>query len=197
MRAGELEESLRGPVAEIFGAAHTTVMRFSTRIYQEQKRMNYVTPTNYLELVQGYMKMLKDKQKELGAAADKLRNGLSKLDDARVQVAEMSVDLEEKQKICDVKAKECEELLKVITAERSKADAQQAQVESDSIRIEKEAKERTSICTYSYRTTFMRLTHTYCCRMMYFDVIHTDPCISSYLLTERSLASTGDQDPGG
>lgn len=26
---------------------------------QEQKRMNYVTPTNYLELVQGYMKMLK------------------------------------------------------------------------------------------------------------------------------------------
>eukprot|EP00913_Durusdinium_trenchii_P009754 g9162.t1 len=108
---------------------------------EEQKRMNYVTPTNYLELVQGYMKMLKDKQKELGAAADKLRNGLSKLDDARVQVAEMSVDLEEKQKICDVKAKECEELLKVITAERSKADAQQAQVEADSIRIEKEAKE--------------------------------------------------------
>ena len=31
---GELEESLRPPVAEIFGAAHTTVMRFSARIYQ-------------------------------------------------------------------------------------------------------------------------------------------------------------------
>lgn len=31
---GELEESLRPPVAEIFGTAHTTVMRFSTRIYQ-------------------------------------------------------------------------------------------------------------------------------------------------------------------
>ena len=28
---------------------------------QEQKRMNYVTPTNYLELVQGYMGMLKDR----------------------------------------------------------------------------------------------------------------------------------------
>lgn len=32
-------------------------------------------------------------------------------------------------------------VLQVITAERSKADAQQAQVEADSIRIEKEAKE--------------------------------------------------------
>eukprot|EP00931_Biecheleriopsis_adriatica_P088379 TRINITY_DN62713_c0_g1_i1.p1 TRINITY_DN62713_c0_g1~~TRINITY_DN62713_c0_g1_i1.p1 ORF type:complete len:1031 (+),score=254.49 TRINITY_DN62713_c0_g1_i1:369-3095(+) len=138
---GELEEHLRAPVAEVFGLSHTTVMQYSTRIYNEQKRMNYVTPTNYLELVQGYMSMLKEKQKELGSQADKLRNGLSKLDDARTQVAEMSIDLEEKQKICDVKAKECEELLTVITAERSKADAQQAQVEADSIRIEKEAKE--------------------------------------------------------
>lgn len=43
-----------------------------------------------------------------------------KLDDARVQVAEMSVDLEEKQKICDVKAKECEELLKA-TSHRHRA----------------------------------------------------------------------------
>ena len=32
----------------------------------------------------------------------------------------------------------------VITAERSKADAQQAQVEADSIRIEKEAKARSA-----------------------------------------------------
>ena len=35
------------------------------------------------------------------------------------------------------------ELRQVITAERSKADAQQAQVEADSIRIEKEAKDWT------------------------------------------------------
>ena len=47
----------------------------------------YVTPTNYLELVQGYMSMLRQKQKEIGKSADKLRSGLNKLDDARVQVA--------------------------------------------------------------------------------------------------------------
>ena len=35
------------------------------------------------------------------------------------------------------------EVRQVITAERSKADAQQAQVEADSIRIEKEAKDWT------------------------------------------------------
>lgn len=51
------------------------------------------------------MHLLTDKQKELGASADKLRNGLSKLDDARTQVAEMSIDLEEKQQVCDKKSK--------------------------------------------------------------------------------------------
>ena len=33
--------------------------RCLTCAVEEQKRMNYVTPTNYLELVQGYMGMLK------------------------------------------------------------------------------------------------------------------------------------------
>ena len=40
--SGELEESLRPPVAEIFGSAHTTVMRFSTRIYQVPWRVQFV-----------------------------------------------------------------------------------------------------------------------------------------------------------
>lgn len=40
--SGELEESLRPPVAEIFGSAHTTVMRFSTRIYQVPSRVQFV-----------------------------------------------------------------------------------------------------------------------------------------------------------
>ncbi|CAE8702622.1 unnamed protein product, partial [Polarella glacialis] len=136
---GDLEEHLRAPVAEIFGKTQISVASLSTRMYSEQKRMNYVTPTNYLELVTGYMAMLTEKQKELGASADKLRNGLSKLDDARTQ--EMSIDLEEKQLICEQKSKECGELLTVITSERSKADAQQAQVEADSARINKEAVE--------------------------------------------------------
>merc|ERR1719353_714524 len=103
--------------------------------------MNYVTPTNYLELVTGYMQLLREKQKEIGKSADKLRNGLNKLDDAKVQVTAMSEDLEIKQDICIKKTKECEELLHVIVQERSKADAAQIAVEADSARIEKEAKE--------------------------------------------------------
>mmetsp|Transcript_64893 Transcript_64893/g.119431 ORF Transcript_64893/g.119431 Transcript_64893/m.119431 type:complete len:4522 (+) Transcript_64893:77-13642(+) len=141
LKEGDLQEEYQQPVSEIFGRAHTAVADYSTKMFIEQQRMNYVTPTNYLELVTGYMTLLREKQKEIGLSADKLRNGLNKLDDARTQVAVMSEDLEVKQEVCVKKAKECEELLHVIVQERSKADAQQAAVEADSVRIEKEAKE--------------------------------------------------------
>lgn len=38
-------------VASVFGTAHTAVVEFSDIMLETQKRHNYVTPTNYLELV--------------------------------------------------------------------------------------------------------------------------------------------------
>ena len=61
--------------------------------------------------------------------------------EARVQVEEMSVELEIKQDIVAKKQKECQELLVVIVEKRMAADEQQKQVEADSTRIEKEAAE--------------------------------------------------------
>jgi len=141
LKEGDLQEDFRDPVSQIFGHAQLAVSNFSDRMFQEQRRINYVTPTNYLELVQGYMTMLHEKQHEIGSKADKLSNGLKKLDDASNQVAELREDLEKKQEICEKKKKECEELVQVIVQERSKADAQAHVVEADSKRIAKEAED--------------------------------------------------------
>ena len=62
----------------------------------ENRRHNYVTTTNYLELVKGYLKLLQDKWSEIGNSANKLANGLAKLQDARVQVKSLSKELEVK-----------------------------------------------------------------------------------------------------
>lgn len=43
-------------VASIFVTVHQSVAQFSHRMKIELKRHNYVTPTNYLELVSGYKK---------------------------------------------------------------------------------------------------------------------------------------------
>uniref|UniRef100_K1QIW0 Dynein heavy chain 2, axonemal n=1 Tax=Magallana gigas TaxID=29159 RepID=K1QIW0_MAGGI len=91
----------------------------------ELRRHNYVTPTNYLELVSGYKKLLFDKKNELGGAADKLRNGLSKIDDTRQKVEKMSIELEDaKTKVAQFQ-KQCDEYLVIIVQQKRKADEQQ------------------------------------------------------------------------
>jgi dynein heavy chain len=70
-------------LAEIFCQMHLNVRDATEKFKNELKRTYYVTPTNYLELVLGYLRLLASKQKEVGDNANKLRNGLGKLEDAR------------------------------------------------------------------------------------------------------------------
>ena len=75
---------------------HGSVGKFSERLLAELNRHNYVTPTNYLELTGGYETLLYEKRKELKDAADRLRNGLWKIDDTREKVADMKIELNKK-----------------------------------------------------------------------------------------------------
>lgn len=53
---------------------------------KELKRIFYVTPTNFIELLKGYEKILKLKQTEIGSQVIKLDTGLEKLDQASKSV---------------------------------------------------------------------------------------------------------------
>ena len=56
------------------------------------KRIFYVTPTNYIELLKGYQKILEDKRALVSAQSKKLSDGLTKLDGARQQVEKMAAE---------------------------------------------------------------------------------------------------------
>lgn len=45
------DEAHRAKVASVFSSVHTSVVVSSARMLVELKRYNYVTPTNFLELV--------------------------------------------------------------------------------------------------------------------------------------------------
>jgi len=45
-------------VSNVFAVVHSSVIKSSDRLLEELKRNNYVTPTNYLELVKGYLVLL-------------------------------------------------------------------------------------------------------------------------------------------
>ena len=70
-------------------------------------------------------RLLFGKKKELGDAANKLKNGLSKIDDTREKVEKMSVELEDaKTKVAQFQ-KQCEEYLVIIVSQKREADEQQ------------------------------------------------------------------------
>ena len=53
--SGEVK-SMRQKVASVFVVCHRSVVEMSERMLFEMRRHNYVTPSNYLELVSGYKK---------------------------------------------------------------------------------------------------------------------------------------------
>ncbi|XP_048505442.1 dynein axonemal heavy chain 2 [Athalia rosae] len=136
-----LQERLRDGIASTFSLIHDTVSQFSKRMALEMKRYNYVTPTNFLELVAGYKEMLVTKQAELAEQSNKLRNGLFKIDDTSIKVTEMAAALEVTQQQVLTSTKECEEFLVTIVNQRRDADETQKAVTAKSIRIAEESTE--------------------------------------------------------
>nr|XP_015838947.1 PREDICTED: dynein heavy chain 2, axonemal [Tribolium castaneum] len=129
------QDRLREAVASTFATIHDSVAKCARRMAIEMKRHSYVTPTNYLELVAGYKKMLQEKRDEVSAQANKLRNGLWKIEDCRNKVQSMSIELEEAQvKVAEFQ-QQCDEYLVIIVAQRKQADEQQKEVTQKSIKI--------------------------------------------------------------
>ncbi|KAM4714769.1 dynein axonemal heavy chain 2 [Anableps anableps] len=131
-------EGIHRKVASIFVTTHQSVEQVSQRMKVELKRYNYVTPTNYLELVTGYKKLLGEKRNELGEQVSKLRNGLFKISDTREKVEAMTVELEEAKKELVEFQKQCDQYLAVILKQKGEADEQQKSVGEKSERIQAE-----------------------------------------------------------
>ncbi|KAG7496340.1 dynein heavy chain 2, axonemal [Solea senegalensis] len=128
-------EGIQTKVASVFVTTHQSVARLSSRMKLELRRHNYVTPTNYLELVSGYKKLLAEKRSELGEQVSKLRNGLFKISDTREKVEAMSLELEEAKKQVAEFQKQCDEYLSVIVQQKNEADKQQKAVGASSDKI--------------------------------------------------------------
>jgi dynein heavy chain len=134
----DLESEKVNAFANMACYAHSTTVASAEAMKQQLKRIIYVTPTNYIELLKGYAQILEEKKSNNNAQRTKFRNGLSKLDEARIQVEEMSAASEIKRAEVSKQQKVCEELMIDIAAEKKKADEQTQNIEQQKIKIGKE-----------------------------------------------------------
>lgn len=138
LQAIDVPEEKKDALAQLCCYKHMTVIDHAEQMLVELRRIYYVTPSNYIELLKGYKFMISQKKKQIGDQVTKLRNGLSKLDDARVQVEEMTAESEIKRAEVSKQQKVCEELMITVEAEQRIADEQRKIIETETTKIAKE-----------------------------------------------------------
>lgn len=112
-------------VVELFGFIHSSVTEESIKYKEELSRYNYVTPTSYLELLNVFKFLLKEKREEVGGLRHKLQFGLDRLADASAQVAKLQDDLTAKQPVLEKTQQQVAEMMVVIAKDTEEAEKTQ------------------------------------------------------------------------
>merc|ERR1712197_80638 len=80
-------------IAQFMAYVHQSVNEMSKVYAQNDKRFNYTTPKSFLEMINLYSKVLREKNDELVAKIERLENGLEKLRTTGLQVEELKKQL--------------------------------------------------------------------------------------------------------
>ena len=110
------------------GNVHTSVTKACTEYFEKYRRHVYVTPKSYLSFLDGFKGLYSQKLDETSQLRNKILGGLEKLEQAKVQVGDMKVDLAEKNKSLAVAQKEAAALLKEISANTAIAEKERTKV---------------------------------------------------------------------
>jgi dynein heavy chain len=78
---------------QCFKIIHQSVEKISDRYRDEMRRINYVTPTSYLELLGTYKRTLRERKTQVTEAKSRLEKGLNVLAGAAVEVAKLQENL--------------------------------------------------------------------------------------------------------
>mmetsp|Transcript_3023 Transcript_3023/g.9072 ORF Transcript_3023/g.9072 Transcript_3023/m.9072 type:complete len:4073 (+) Transcript_3023:47-12265(+) len=89
----EMESDVRDSVVEMCKTFQLQARDLAERFGREERRMAYVTPTSYLELIQTFQTLLARKRKEVDMVRKRYDNGLDQLNGAGEAVVKMQQEL--------------------------------------------------------------------------------------------------------
>jgi len=108
---------------EMFKIMHQSVEEKVEEFKQSMRRITYVTPTSYLELLSSYKKLLKAQRTKVEKGINRLGRGLEVLKTAAVEVDKLQRQLEESAPVLAETQIQVEKTKKVIAEETTKAEA--------------------------------------------------------------------------
>eukprot|EP01138_Halocafeteria_seosinensis_P006356 gb/GECG01006497.1/.p1 GENE.gb/GECG01006497.1/~~gb/GECG01006497.1/.p1 ORF type:complete len:3153 (+),score=416.35 gb/GECG01006497.1/:1-9459(+) len=137
---GEAEDH-KDSIAEVCVRVHMSVEEWARKFDAEVGRKVYTTPKSYLDLISLYLKVLAEKQEELGGLRKTLSTGVTKLEAANSQVASLQETLTEQQPILQRKTEETTELLEKVKTEQAEADKIREKVSAEEATVRKQKEE--------------------------------------------------------
>jgi len=127
---------------------HSSVTTYSVKFLEQLRRVNYVTPKNYLDFLNSYLDLLDRKDKYVLGQCTRLEGGINKIAEATVQLDKMNaqlavqkVELKKSSDECAVMLEEIQEKTSVATEKQAFAEAKQKQLAEEAIEITAQKKD--------------------------------------------------------
>lgn len=121
---------------------HLSVGDYSKDFLQKLRRVNHVTPKNYLDFIGTYINLLQDKDKFVQDQCQRLGGGLSKLMEAAEQIKVLNDQLKVQKEAVGQKTEGCEILLKDILEKTEMGKEKQQMAQTKSVEMEEQNKVR-------------------------------------------------------
>ncbi len=134
-----ISEEIRGQCVRICSEFHNNTRTLSNQFRLQLRRINYVTPTSYLELIKAYKSSLAKKREEVSNKKNRYVNGLEKLAFAAANVKTMQKELTDLQPVLQVSKKETAELMTKVKAKLPGVEAKQKEVGKETAEAQKDA----------------------------------------------------------
>ncbi|KAK3779689.1 hypothetical protein RRG08_013644 [Elysia crispata] len=141
----EMKTEVRESTVSICKTFHESVRALSQKYYEVMRRVNYVTPTSYLELIKTFKSLLGKKRLDILTLKNRYIVGLEKLQFSENQVNVMQQELVELQPKLIETSKETEELIGIIERETIDVEDIKRIVEVDEAVANKAAREAEAI----------------------------------------------------
>lgn len=121
---------------------HLSVGEYSKEFLQKLRRVNHITPKNYLDFISTYIKLLREKDKFVQEQCHRLSGGLTKLMEASEQIKVLNEQLQVQKKAVGEKSQACEILLKDILEKTEMGKEKQLLAQTKSVEMEEQNKVR-------------------------------------------------------